>query len=140
MKIAELEDVDTVLAMGKKFVDATGYKDFSNEEYIKDLIKFYIESPRDTHIIILDDFGFIAGQSTVFPFGPGKIASETAWWIDPDSRGENRGLKLMKAFEYWAKNVAQCDYITMTSLDKDVEKIYKKNGYKLYERAYMKLL
>lgn len=140
MKIAELEDLDTILEMAKKFVEATGYKDFSNEDYIKELIKHYLESPRDTHIIILDDFGFIAGASSMFPFGPGKIASETAWWIDPDSRGENRGVKLMEAFEYWAKNIAQCEFITMTSLDKTVEKIYKKNGYKLYERAYMKVL
>lgn len=140
MKIAEMEDVDTILAMGKKFVEATGYKDFADEAYIKQLIEHYIQSSRDTNIIILDDFGFIAGSVSVFPFGPGKIASETAWWIDPDSRGENRGIKLMQAFEYWAKNVAQCDYISMTSLDKNVEKIYKKNGYTLYERAYMKVL
>lgn len=140
MKIAEIEDSATVLAMAMKFVEATGYRDLANEEQIKDLIIHYIEQPSDTHIIILDDFGFIAGQSTNFPFGPGKIASETAWWIDPDSRGENRGAKLMQAFEYWAKNIAGCSFISMTSLDKDVEKIYKKNGYKLYERAYMKLL
>lgn len=140
MKIAEIEDLDTILAMGKKFIAATGYKDFADEAYIKDLIEHYIKSSRDTSIIILDDFGFIAGTVSVFPFGPGKIASETAWWIDPDSRGENRGVKLMEAFEYWAKNIAQCDFISMTSLDKDVEKIYKKKGYKLYERAYMKVL
>ena len=139
MRIAELEDIDTVLQMAMKFVAATGYKDYANEETIKDLIKHYIESPRDEYIIVLDDFGFIAGRCTGFPFGPGKIASETAWWIDPDSRGQNRGQKLMQAFEYWAKNVAQADMISMTSLDKDVEKIYRKSGYKLYERAYMKV-
>lgn len=140
MKIAELDDLDKVFEMGMKFVAATGYKDYADETTIKELIKLYLEQPRDTHIIILDDFGFIAGQCTSFIFGTGKIASETAWWIDPDSRGENRGIKLMNAFEYWAKNVAQADMITMTSLDKNIEAIYRKNGYKLYERAYMKVL
>lgn len=140
MKIAELEDFDTVLNFAKKFVESSPYKDFYDEETVKALIKFYLEQPRDTHIIILDDFGFIAGSASMFPFGTGKLASETAWWIEPDSRGENRGAKLKDAFEYWAKNIAQCNLITMTSLDKNVEKIYKKNGYKLYERAYMKVL
>lgn len=139
MKIAELEDVDTILQMAMKFVRTTGYEKYSDEETIKNLIRDYIESPSTECIIVLDDFGFIAGRCTVFPFGTGKIASETAWWIDPDSRGQNRGQKLMEAFEYWAKNIAEADMISMTSLDKDVEKIYKKNGYKLYERAYMKV-
>jgi GNAT superfamily N-acetyltransferase len=139
MKIAELEDVDTILAMAMQFVRATGYEKLSDEETIKNLITQYVTSSSTDCIIIFDEFGFIAGRCTDFPFGPGKIASETAWWIDPDSRGQNRGQKLMQAFEYWAKVIAEANMISMTSLDKDVEKIYKKNGYKLYERAYMKV-
>lgn len=140
MRIAELSDVDTILDMAMKFVEATGYKEAADPMYIRDLITAFLEAPRDKQIVILDDFGFIAGQATPFLFGHGSLASEVAWWIDPSARGENKGIKLMEAFEYWAKNVAQCRYITMTSLDKDVEKIYKKKGYKLYERAYMKVL
>ena len=140
MRIAELEDLQTVLDMSMKFMDSIGYKDFSDEASISELIVRVLSAPHDEQIIILDDFGFIAGQKTKFPFGPDYLASEIAWWIDPESRGENRGLKLMNAFEYWAKNIANCRFISMTSLDKNVEKVYKKNGYKLYERAYMKVL
>lgn len=140
MKIAELSDLDTLHVMAMKFVEATGYKEMSDSDYIKCFIKTFLEQPHDTHIAVLDDHGFIAGQVTPFLFGYGSLASEVAWWIDPSARGENKGIKLMEAFEYWAKNIANCKYISMTSLDKDVEKIYKKKGYKLYERAYMKIL
>lgn len=139
MKIAELEDLDKVFEMAMKFVEATGYNNISNAYDIKELIKFFLEGPHDQRIIIIDDFGFIAGQATKFPFGEGLVASETAWWIDPEARGENKGRKLMEAFEYWAKNVAKCKFISMTSLDKGVEKVYRNKGYKLYERAYMKV-
>lgn len=140
MKIAELSDLDTILEMGMKFVETTGYKEAADKDIIKELIKAFLEAPHTSHIIILDDFGFIAGQATPFLFGHGMLASEVAWWIDPSARGENKGIKLMEAFEYWAKNIAGCRYISMSSLDKDVEKIYKKKGYKLYERAYMKVV
>lgn len=140
MKIAEKDDLDKILEMAMKFVETTGYSGIASAYDIRELITYFLDSPHDERIILLDDFGFIAGSATKFPFGEGLVAYETAWWIDPDSRGENKGRKLMEAFEYWAKNVAKCKFISMTSLDKDVEKIYKNKGYKLYERAYMKVL
>lgn len=139
MRIAELEDSLVILEMAEKFIAATEYSHWFDRATVSDLITSFINSPRDERIIILDDFGFIAGQATKFPFGPELMASEVAWWIDPEARGENKGRKLMEAFEYWAKNVAKCKFISMTSLDKNVEKIYKNKGYKLYERAYMKV-
>jgi len=135
-----MDDLEQILEMSMKFVAMTGYADLSNEDDIKMLIQAIIEAPRNEKIIIIDDFGFIAGQATRFPFGQDLIASEIAWWIDPEARGENKGARLMEAFEYWAKNIAGCKLISMTSLNNTVEKIYRKKGYKLYERAYMKVL
>jgi len=140
LKIAEAEDADIVFEMSMKFIRDTGYDSISTEEDIKSLIAEVLASPRNQSIIVMDDFGFIAGRATKFPFGPDLIASEIAWWIDPEARGESKGSKLMDAFEYWAKNVAGCKFISMTSLNNTVEKIYRKKGYKLYERAYMKVL
>lgn len=134
-----MNDLEQILEMGMKFVGLTGYSDISNVDDIKMLIQAYIEAPNTEKIIILDDCGFIMGQATRFPFGPDLIASETAWWVEPEARGENKGGKLFEAFEYWAKNVAGCKLISMTSLNSTVEKIYRRKGYKLYERAYMKM-
>lgn len=142
MKIAELEDAPIIKEMGLEFLKNSGYSDLGDPSSIDDLIKQFIESPRNERIIILEeDVGFIAGHSTPFIFNPNlRLAAEVAWWINEDKRGEGAGMKLKQAFEYWAKNVAGCQLITMTSLDKKVESFYKKSGYKLYERAYMKVL
>lgn len=140
MKIAAIEDVDTIAKMAMNFMDVTDYKDLSDEETIRNLIISIVSGDPYEKIIIFSDTGFIVGAATSFLFGKHRLASEIAWWVEPEARGTGEGLTLLKAFEYWAKNVANCKLISMASLDKTVEKYYKKNGYKLYERAYMKVI
>lgn len=141
MKIATIDDVDDVLEMGMKFLKKTGYTKYSDEQNIRNLIETVVTGRQDQMIILLEPgVGFIAGQVTPFVFGPHYIASEIAWWINEEHRKDGAGAELLEAFEYWAKNVAGCTMITLTSLDPKVGKIYEKKGYKLYERAYMKEL
>lgn len=140
MKIATPEDIAVVKAMAMKFLAVSGYQEFGDEETITNLITNIVEDQPTSSIIILSpDVGFIVGAVSQFPFGRCLIATEIAWWVEEDKRGTGEGLKLLEAFEYWAKNVAECKLVSMSSLDKTVEKYYKKNGYKLYERAYMKV-
>lgn len=140
MKVATPEDFDAVHSMCLKFMEASGYSAFTDPDVLKDVIAHYLSADPTGYIVLLDDNGFIAGSTQRFPFGKVKIAAETAWWVNEEARKTGVGKELMGAFEYWAKNVAGCDMVVMTSLDEGVEKIYKKNGYKLYERAYMKVI
>lgn len=139
MKIATLEDVATIKDMAMKFLAVSGYAEFGDEATVENLIANIVTSPATDSIIVLSEAGFIAGAVSQFPFGRCLLATEIAWWVEEDKRGTGEGLKLLEAFEYWAKNVAECKLVSMSSLDKTVEKYYKKNGYKLYERAYMKV-
>jgi|SwirhisoilCB1_FD_contig_61_1230484_length_13407_multi_3_in_0_out_0_8 hypothetical protein len=141
MKIATTEDIPEITNMAMDFLEVSGYADLGNEKTITKLITDVVTSSQTEKIILLKpDIGFIAGIATPFLFGDCLLATEIAWWVNPDSRGSGEGLKLLGAFEYWAKHVAECKLISMSSLDKEIEKYYKKNGYKLYERAYMKVL
>lgn len=141
MRIATTEDHDEVLSMALKFMSHTGYTEYSNEETISNLINTILTGEQNLMIILLKPgVGFLAGMSSPFVFGPHFIASEIAWWINEDKRKGGAGAELVEAFEYWAKNVAGCTLITLTSLDDSVGKFYEKKGYKLYERAYMKEL
>ena len=140
MKIATHEDFSTIYTMAINFLNASPYKDLGDKDNIATLINDLIDSSPTERIIIFSDAGFIVGAVTPFLFGPHRLATEVAWWVEPDHRGNGEGLKLLEAFEYWAKNVAEAKLISMSSLDKTAEKYYKKNGYKLYERAYMKVL
>jgi RimJ/RimL family protein N-acetyltransferase len=141
MKIATTEDVAEILDMSMKFMSETGYTKYSDEQNIRNLIESIVTGRQDQMIILLKPgVGFIAGQATPFVFGPHYIASEIAWWINEEHRQTGAGADLLEAFEYWAKNVAGCTLITLTSLDAKVGKFYEKKGYKLHERAYMKEL
>ncbi len=141
MKIATIEDHDEVLSMAMKFMAQTGYTEYSNEETISNLINTILSGKQDEMIILLKPgVGFLAGMRSPFVFGPHFVASEVAWWINEDKRGNKDGAELIEAFEYWAKNVAGCTIITLTGLDDSIGKFYEKKGYKLYERAYMKEL
>lgn len=141
MKVATLEDYAEVLEMAVTFFEASPYKSLGDKEVVATLVESILSGMPNEKIIILNPSkGFIAGASTPFLFGNHKLATEIAWWIKPEERGNGEGLKLLEAFEYWAKNIAGCKLISMASLDKSVEKYYKKNKYRLYERAYMKVL
>lgn len=141
MKIATPDDFEEVKEMAMKFMATTGYTEYSDEETISNLINTILTGKQNEMIILLKPgIGFLAGMSSPFVFGPHLLASEIAIWINEDKRGNREGVELVEAFEYWAKNVAGCTIVTLTSLDDSVGKLYEKKGYKLYERAYMKEL
>ena len=66
-----------------------------------------------------------------------KIAFEQGYFVHPDHRGKH-SLKLIEAYEDWATmnkmQVIQLMHMNTPQLDK----IYEKLGYKLYEKAYLK--
>lgn len=133
--------MNEIVEMSMKFMATTGYKDFSTQPDIESLVLNILTSPQDQKIIILEPGeGFVAGITSKFPFGPDLVASEIAWWVDPEKRGSGLGLHLLQAFEYWAKEKAGCKMLSMVTLSEGLEKLYLKQGYKLYERAYMKVL
>lgn len=141
MKIATHEDFEEIKSMSMEFLTHTGYTEYSNEETISNLINNLLSGKQNEMIILLEPgAGMLVGMSSPFVFGPHFIASEIAWWVNPDKRDTGIGNELIQAFEYWAKNIAGCTLITLTSLDDSVGKFYEKKGYKLHERAYMKEL
>ena|ERR1700761_8039270 len=140
MRIALREDIPAIKEMAMRFLEVSGYQQYAKEHIIDDIISNLIDAdPTDKILLYSPDTGFIAGAVTPFIFGESRLATEIAWWVNEDKRATGEGMKLIQAFEYWAKNVANCQMISMGSLDNKVEKLYKKNGYKLHERAYLKV-
>lgn len=66
-------------------------------------------------------------------------AVETVWFVHPDYRGY--GMKLFDAYEQWAKNNG-CKKIAMIhmvdSYPEILEKLYRRRGYRLMEKHYIK--
>jgi GNAT superfamily N-acetyltransferase len=77
-------------------------------------------------------------------FGPSmisdeKVAVETFWYVAPEHRG--RGLKLMIAFEEWAKRQG-CQKVAMVHLTdshpEELGQLYVRRGYKLVESHFVR--
>jgi GNAT superfamily N-acetyltransferase len=47
--------------------------------------------------------GMLMGYVTDYYFGNDKIACDILWYIDPDHRGSRAAIKLLRAFQRWAK-------------------------------------
>lgn len=73
------------------------------------------------------------------PFGAGKWAKETVWYIAPEARGR-AALRMLDAYEAWAREQG-CVTIGMASLaTNDVSKIYERRGYAPAETHFVKSL
>lgn len=68
-------------------------------------------------------------------------AVETFWFVDPTHRGE--GIALFNAFEQWG-NEQGCKKLAMIHLSDSypeiLERLYKRRGYKLVEKHYVRSL
>lgn len=127
--------------MAMQFAAVSGYDGLMDEGTIANLIKNILTGTQNEMIILLEPgVGFLAGMVTPFIFGPHLLATEVAWWVNPEFRGSKIGSEFLHAFEYWAKEKAGCKLINMGCLDDRLMKFYENEGYTLHERAYMKVL
>lgn len=135
IKIATLDDLPAVTAMAVKFVK-DAYPDFTMDEaHINSYISAFIQSDQGV-CMMYDDKGFLLAQKVLSPIGV-PTASETAWWVEPESRNNGVGKELIKAFELWAMFMG-CKVSALSCLTDEVAVFYEKNDYKLYERTYVK--
>ena len=86
--------------------------------------------------------GFTAGATAPLLGSKSTYSgSEIAWWVDPEHRKSREGLELLKALEEGAKELG-CSYWNMVSMQssmpEQIEKVYKRMGYKHVETAYQK--
>ena len=138
LKIATIDDLSLVLDLSMKFANAIPYKDYIDEEVVKATLTDILTGDKDRKICLLyGEVGFITGVAAPFMFGTDLLATELAWWVEPEYRSKKVGLELLEAFEFWARKIG-CKLISMACLDEKVAALYESKGYTLYERAYLK--
>ena len=135
VRIATGSDWTIANQLAMKFC-TEAYGKWVNKQVITDLVESLIFD-EDKIMFLYEDKGFLAGILNRFILGDRLMAVELGWYVNPDSRGRKIGKDLIKAFEAWAKE-KNASLVTMVSIDDDVGAYYEKNGYKLYERTYMK--
>ncbi|MDR7032928.1 GNAT family N-acetyltransferase [Mesorhizobium sp. BE184] len=91
--------------------------------------------------LVLGDLpsGLLMARTFDHPFGAGRWAKETVWYVAPGSRGRGT-LAMLDAYETWAREQG-CVTIGMASLaTNDVSRIYERRGYAAAETHFVKAL
>lgn len=83
--------------------------------------------------------GILMAQAFEHPFGAGRWAKETVWFIGEQHRGRG-ALAMLDAYEAWARDRG-CTVIGMATLaGRDVSALYRRRGYVPAETHYLKAL
>lgn len=148
LKVATYDDIPFLLPLLEEALKESPYKDFGfNKDNIVQALTHML-SASNTNLILLmcspNPVGvLIATKSDISPFFTVSIATELLWWVHPDYRNDPRNIKMLGAFEYWAKTVG-CQRVTMVTLENElqpsIERLYLKRGYKKIETTYTKVL
>lgn len=106
------------------------------DEIIKDENVLFLVSEKNEVLT-----GMLIGCLSRTLFSPKPIAMELAWFVKDEFRGKSDAVKLMKAYEVWAKSM-NCHSVCMADLSStnDLQGFYEKMGYTLVEKSYIKEL
>ena len=73
------------------------------------------------------------------PFGAGRYAKETVWYVAPIARGRG-AIRMLDAYETWARD-QNCVALGMASLvSNDVSRLYERRGFTPVETHFVKSL
>jgi len=84
-----------------------------------------------------DACGLLLAQYVEHPFGAGRIARETMWWIDPSARNIGAGRMMLLEYERWAMEQS-CSHVAMAALDARASEILSRAGYSVVETMLAK--
>ena len=128
-KHSEYQNLEYSYEKMSSFFNSTFYK---KKEY---LYVLSIDDKTDTVV------GFLIGTLQELLFSKQKVATELAWWVDPEFRNFKRAVELLNAFEYWG-SLVDGNIIVLAHLNdeknKTLTKWYVRRGYSLYESTFAK--
>lgn len=142
---AKEADHDAIVVMYRQFMAFTPYADVltATDEEISATIRHFVAHAK---VFVSDTDGTVSGLlvAVLSPawYAPRHtIATELAWWVAPEHRKGTAAIRLIQAFEQWAKD-SGASMISMTNLQIDdggsVEKMLRRMGYAMTEQAHTK--
>ena len=142
---ATKDDLVAITEMGSQFLGRTKYASLikPHAPHISATLERLLESGA-IFVAEIDGVvrGFIACSIVPAWFNPEiRIALEMAWWMEPDARGRPEGMRLLFAFERWAKEQdAQVICMSDISLEdgSPAGSILERLGYSVSERTFLK--
>jgi hypothetical protein len=147
LRLATKEDLNTLVDFANSFHSTTPYNNLSfDRDKVTLFINSLIETKNKSTIIVLEiedkAVGCIIGIVEEVIFGLDLMSSELMFWVEEPYRGKD-SWELIKAYEYWAKEIMQCKSCCLSRLEDSIgDKLdikYKKDGYVPMEHTYMKV-
>ncbi|WOC15432.1 GNAT family N-acetyltransferase [Pseudochrobactrum sp. MP213Fo] len=122
--------------------EAAGFGFAFKAAYAAALFDHHISTPQACMLVFEhngEPQGLLMATCFEHPFGAGRYAKETVWYIAACARGR-AALQMLDAYEAWALE-QNCTAIGMASLiSNDVAKLYERRGYAPIETHYLKSL
>ncbi len=144
IRLAVDEDKDQVKKLSLALHKISPYKElpFSDTKFdmwfnlgITNIQKYVvIVAEEQEHLV-----GVIGGVCTDMPLYDVTITSEMVFYVQPKYRNLEVPIKLLKAYEYWSKEIMKADYCLVGDMpSKDLSKFYEKLNYTPSIMSYMK--
>ncbi|WP_421476734.1 GNAT family N-acetyltransferase [Agrobacterium tumefaciens] len=140
VRFATAEDRDRVVALLRESHEAAGFTFPFQAAYADQLFQQHMISQKACILVAGNPAqGVLMAVAYEHPFGAGRIAKETVWFVTPEARGRG-AIKMLDAYEVWARSVG-CVSVGMASLTtNDVSSLYERRGYSAVETHFMKPL
>jgi GNAT superfamily N-acetyltransferase len=136
IRVATFDDIDTLISIGRVMHNESAYKVLSfNDDKVGALLAGLISEPNGV-VFIAERAGVIlggfAGGISDFWFGNDSHAYDYGLFILPEHRGGSAAIRLLAAFESWAKDMGAvwCDVGITTGVHvEQTTRLYQKLGY-----------
>jgi hypothetical protein len=142
IRFAEAADLPRLMPLLRDFHASSSVSliPFDEEETWRQLVEAHY-APNEKKIILVSDVGgkitglLIAFTAQVF-FSKATKAFEAVWWVDPHYA--KSGVKLFKAYEFWAKKVADFTGTSSQVHTSNLAAFYEREGFIKTEQSYLK--
>jgi len=137
---AEPADLARIVEMGETFVASSHFKDLgpADPHRIAALTRTLAQHP-DGCVFVAEVegrvVGMLAGHIPVHPMLDVVMASELVWWVDVAHRTGRVGLRLLTAFEGWARDHG-ASHVQMIAPNEKVAAFYDRLKFERVEIAY----
>ena len=147
VRAAQEDDFAEMALKGREFWEQTDYH--PDVPYSEESILRWLPLMVEQGLLFLAEegteiVGFIGGLAApIYANDKYKSGAELFWYLDSANRKGGAAMELIRAIENSARE-SGCTYWSMIVLEsmqpERVGEIYKKNGYKLFERSFTKRL
>ena len=140
---ATSDDIEAVAAMGRRFLQFAPQSRHTplTDEQVRERSAWLVESA--TVLLACIDgkaVGMLACILVPTWLAPQvTMAHELAWWVDEEARGSSAAIRLVTAYETWAReNDASVFCMSDLEVNDRVGRMLTKFGYEKAERTYIK--